>query len=1031
MTASTFIGDLQGNAATATKLKTPRTIWGQSFDGSGNVNGDIALPSDKRIYIKGAWDYGHVIRHYNNDDLDGFGVSMGFCVKSYIDDINPIFLIRNGGNSYFNVNGNVGIGTTTPGYKLDVNGNMRVTSDIYADATVGTSNFASHTTGWNVSAQGAADFRNIYADELRVQAFTADISQALAGSDYLTKSVSKLSANFVVPAVNSTVRIIVDDIEGMPVTQCFANGDYIRFRAFNRTSGLTIANVWGTVILDTTFGTNGFSNGTQAYTFTCKATSGAGLTVFKGSEVLDYGTSGSGMIARTTLDAQGSPYEQIATWQGDPSNGNNYTVHARLGNLGGIANCNGYGVYTDNGFFTGNVVIGDLTKNNNFLSFDGVNGLQIKLGGADVATATDISGAIATASSDATTKANAAYSNAVSYTNSQITATNNSITASVNAIQIGGANILRNTRNWTTTDYWYDNGGGISIDSSITYLGQPTLKTTGLQGITGSWYRVEENTYYTYSAMLYVSSEITIGGNSPLHKWVSTIYDCTHNEQNQTTNISSIPAKTWTLASVTFLVPSGSTYFKPFFFGWDSGVQLNVAYIKCEKGNKATDWTPAPEDIDANITNAQNDAISTAASNAAALYVTQSAYSSQVTILQNSINAKVSQTDFNALGTRVGTAESNITQNATDIGLKVSKDGVIGAINLTSEAATIQASKINLVGAVTIASLDSTVTAQALGGATPTDVSTAVNNIQIGGRNYVLNSSTDIVIPTRTSEQNWTQAVFSVSSIVVNDNNKKTYTLSFDAYGGTHVFRDIVLGYAQSGGDAWALRLYEEYFTKTLNIDSSYHYTITFTVDRPNGQTFGVSQRFIAEGDTTGGIIRHLNIEDGTKETSWKPAPEDVDSSISTAQNAAQTYATTNCVQVGLSNAPDAIKNQVLAAAHGNFSYIDGSSIYTGTLNANQVTAGYISSDRIAANTITSDKVNMSEFTASSGFVDSFNANVVATKRLNVAKIVADGIAAQTIDAQSATISNLNVVNATVSGYFHAEYSAGAFVRMG
>lgn len=94
------------------------------------------------------------------------------------------------------------------------------------------------TVGWQVNAQGAADFRNIYADELRVQAFTADISQALAGSDYLTKSVSKLSANFVVPSVNSTVRIIVDDIEGMPATQCFSNRDYIRFRAFNRTSGL-------------------------------------------------------------------------------------------------------------------------------------------------------------------------------------------------------------------------------------------------------------------------------------------------------------------------------------------------------------------------------------------------------------------------------------------------------------------------------------------------------------------------------------------------------------------------------------------------------------------------------------------------------------------------------------------------------------------------------------------------------------------------------------------------------------------------
>ena len=33
--------DITGNAASATKLKTPRTIWGKSFDGSANVDGDL------------------------------------------------------------------------------------------------------------------------------------------------------------------------------------------------------------------------------------------------------------------------------------------------------------------------------------------------------------------------------------------------------------------------------------------------------------------------------------------------------------------------------------------------------------------------------------------------------------------------------------------------------------------------------------------------------------------------------------------------------------------------------------------------------------------------------------------------------------------------------------------------------------------------------------------------------------------------------------------------------------------------------
>ena len=106
-------------------------------------------------------------------------------------------------------------------------------------------------------------------------------------------------------------------------------------------------------------------------------------------------------------------------------------------------------------------------------------------------------------------------------------------------------------------------------------------------------------------------------------------------------------------------------------------------------------------------------------------------------------------------------------------------------INQTTTTIQIEAQHIDLQGAVLISDLAPEVTPEALGAATPDDVTTAVNGIQVGGRNYVLNSSKDIVIPTRTSEQDYTQAVFIVSSIVVNDNNKKTYTLSFDAYGGT------------------------------------------------------------------------------------------------------------------------------------------------------------------------------------------------------------------------------------------------------
>ena len=41
-----FTGDLVGNASSATKLQTPRNIWGQPFDGISDVNGDAHITGD-------------------------------------------------------------------------------------------------------------------------------------------------------------------------------------------------------------------------------------------------------------------------------------------------------------------------------------------------------------------------------------------------------------------------------------------------------------------------------------------------------------------------------------------------------------------------------------------------------------------------------------------------------------------------------------------------------------------------------------------------------------------------------------------------------------------------------------------------------------------------------------------------------------------------------------------------------------------------------------------------------------------------
>ena len=103
--------DITGNAATATKLQTARTIWGQSFDGTGNVDGAIRLTTSDQIN-------GHL------------GVALNFSCGAFVDT--TIWNGDYGRIATFKSNGNVGIGTSNPQYKLDVAGTVRVTDTLTA-----------------------------------------------------------------------------------------------------------------------------------------------------------------------------------------------------------------------------------------------------------------------------------------------------------------------------------------------------------------------------------------------------------------------------------------------------------------------------------------------------------------------------------------------------------------------------------------------------------------------------------------------------------------------------------------------------------------------------------------------------------------------------------------------------------------------------------------------------------------------------------------------------------------------------------
>ena len=353
-------------------------------------------------------------------------------------------------------------------------------------------------------------------------------------------------------------------------------------------------------------------------------------------------------------------------------------------------------------------------------------------------------------------------------------------------------------------------------------------------------------------------------------------------------------------------------------FRFDNSVfTFSVSNVKMEKGNKATSWSPAPEDVKKDISTAKteaitsaNDTLTTTISN----YYTKSQTDSQINVAKEAINLGVSttyETKANVTSkvdstlksaksyadTKKSEAISTAASDATTKANNAKTDAITSANNtLNSTIAnyytkTQTDSQINVAKEAINLSVSNTYE-------TKTNVTSKINNIQIGGTNLWVLS--DLVT-------GW-------------ENNDGTIT----GTGAQHKTRQTLIptnGAKELVYQCWNPNgiVNNENSNRVAFYDSSKTWISSYAVVKINGQSYQQQLMGIPENATymrLGAICGPVNsyndtikikFELGNKPTDYSLAPEDVKDDISTAKSEAISTAASDATTKANNAKTDAI----------------------------------------------------------------------------------------------------------------------------
>lgn len=322
-----------------------------------------------------------------------------------------------------------------------------------------------------------------------------------------------------------------------------------------------------------------------------------------------------------------------------------------------------------------------------------------------------------------------------------------------------------------------------------------------------------------------------------------------------------------------------------------SAITWQIRHVKGELGNKPTDWTPAPEDVNGKIVNVETIA-----------------------------NQTAKKFEWIVKG---GDSSSNFT--------------------LTDRVADLVAERINFKGLVTFSGLN-TDAKNEIGKV----AQSKVDGLEIGGRNLIINSNLSRTLTNVTNDGcsnmtvvsdsvyghalkftavNQRRVFWATSNVWVKN---KTYTVSF-------VAKSSVTGQkirpsrstADWGDDITLTTSYARYTTKITSLDTNAGGTLSFSCTN-------------AVGDIT---ITNVKLEVGNKATDWTPAPEDVSRDATNKASQALTDAknySSNAVNWVTNNGSSTTSLNSMVKKWTDGAVSDTAHINGGWIKANTITASKI-----------------------------------------------------------------------------------------